>query len=335
MRCRCAVAFLWCSLTIPLVNAQQTNLNDAKEILIGRLSYFDFGPPFDFYDVIRLQENGSQVRVERVLLTPQAGCFQPAKAEFGEGVVSGSVRDLLAGVDPCRISDRQIEKERKRRKKGQVFSGVNVTVQLQCGPKARVLTADVLDRDLYAAHPDTPQVTSWSMQVLTKLDAVLGPGAADKPIFDLSESTPGAPPGSQLDFVGQLQQGQFDGLFPSAADLPSKIYSDSKKPQTDTAIKVVFIEPGEPDTYVAARYPPIAKAARVEGDVSFHARTGGNCGLEDVTVSAGPKMLHGAVIDSVQQWKFCKLPIGTEVRGTIKFQLNCPATINSSVSQSR
>lgn len=72
------------------------------------------------------------------------------------------------------------------------------------------------------------------------------------------------------------------------------------------------------------KYPDEAKAAHVEGDVSFHLAVGSGCAPEDITIDDGPKMLRSAVESAVKNWKFCGVPEGQEIRATIEFRLNCP-----------
>ena len=73
------------------------------------------------------------------------------------------------------------------------------------------------------------------------------------------------------------------------------------------------------------KYPEAAKAARVEGDVSFHLEVGSGCAPEEVTIDDGPKLLHEAVENAVKNWKYCGVPEGQEIHAAIAFRLNCPA----------
>lgn len=51
-------------------------------------------------------------------------------------------------------------------------------------------------------------------------------------------------------------------------------------------------------------YPPIAKAAHVQGVVVMHAIISKDGDIEDLQVVSGPPMLVGAAKDAVQQWKY-------------------------------
>jgi TonB family protein len=58
------------------------------------------------------------------------------------------------------------------------------------------------------------------------------------------------------------------------------------------------------DHRVAPIYPPIAKAARVQGTVAFEVRVGVTGNIESSRVVSGPAMLQQAAIDALKQWTF-------------------------------
>ena len=51
-------------------------------------------------------------------------------------------------------------------------------------------------------------------------------------------------------------------------------------------------------------YPPIARAAHVEGTVMLHALIGKDGRVKHLTVVSGPPMLTGAAVDAVKQWVY-------------------------------
>ena len=51
-------------------------------------------------------------------------------------------------------------------------------------------------------------------------------------------------------------------------------------------------------------YPPIAKAARIQGTVVFHVVIGADGKLDSMKVVSGPAMLQQAAIDALKQWTF-------------------------------
>jgi protein TonB len=51
-------------------------------------------------------------------------------------------------------------------------------------------------------------------------------------------------------------------------------------------------------------YPPIAKAARVQGTVVLQAKISKTGSIEDLHVISGPAMLQQAAMDAVRSWRY-------------------------------
>jgi hypothetical protein len=137
--------------------------------------------------LVRSAESGASI--ERMTLTPAGDvCFSPAKYEMANGSLTETVPALLGKTDPCKIPEKELLRERKRCKKCMVFSGANVAMQVQCGNQTRIIRSDILDRDMFDPAAQTPEHTSWTMQLLESLDKSLGPGVMDKLMFELTNA---------------------------------------------------------------------------------------------------------------------------------------------------
>ena len=55
---------------------------------------------------------------------------------------------------------------------------------------------------------------------------------------------------------------------------------------------------------ITPTYPPIAKAARVQGTVVLQATISKQGTIEDLKVVSGPAMLQQAALDAVRQWRY-------------------------------
>ena len=176
-------------LILPVAAQLKSSATFPNQVAIARDSFFDMGPPFDYYDLTILRSTASGTDVERVSLTPPGyACFIPAKIESETQHFDESIEAILGGINPCSIPEKRLSQELQRRKQGLVFSGVNVIFQVQCGSKTRLVKADILDRDIYGSSPHTPEFTSWTRQVLDRIDEKMQPGAADQPIFALASN---------------------------------------------------------------------------------------------------------------------------------------------------
>jgi hypothetical protein len=285
---------------------------------IGRRTFFDFGPPFEYYEVlaVRPAENGSSI--ERITLTPGYSCT-PAKIETASASISGSVADLLGGTNPSTIPEKELHRELKRCKKCLVFSGANVAMQFQCGVQSRIIRADILDRNMFDPAPNTPKHTSWTMQILARLDQAVGPSVMEKPILPLSETTEPSLGRSNLEWERELNLGKYDASFPDARDKPSDLYSSARNPPPAPSVRLVSSSPYQPQTLVLPGYPPIAKLAHVDGQVIFKADVDGNGNATNLVFENGHPLLQGVVEAAVGKWIFPAEAANRQVEAVIDF----------------
>ena len=169
--------------------AQKAKVAMPDSLVIARDEFWDFGPPLSYYDVIQIKNIADALSLDQVLIRPHGqACMQPAKVEQRSITVHKSMAELLQGGNPCAIGEKELHKELKRCKRCLVFSGVSVTMQASCSGKDRQIRMDILDRDIYDSHPNTPPNTSWSMIFLSELKDLLGPDSSEQPMFPTGQA---------------------------------------------------------------------------------------------------------------------------------------------------
>jgi len=234
--------------------------------------------------------------------------------------------DLLGGKNPCTIPERDLRRELKRCKRCLVFSGVDVTMQVGCGDRIRMIRMDILDRDLFDHDAKTPEHTSWTMSVLHRLDEAVGKGVMDRPMF----SDPTTPmvvniASAHAKSLDALRLGVFDALFPKAPDKPSELYAESLKPRIEPSVALKGAPELQPVSYSLPKYPPIARLAHVEGEVAVDVTVGDGGTVSSVTVVSGPPLLRKAVEVTAAEWKFPTEAAGRKLGFVVEFKTNCPA----------
>lgn len=292
---------------------------------IARRTFFDFGPPFNYYEILLVRPMGEGSSVKRITLTPEGdACVLPAKIEVASAFLEESVTTLL-NRNPCAIPEKDLRRERKRCKKCNVFSGADVTMQVQCGPTQRLIHSAILDRDMFDSRANTPEHTSWTIQLLGRLDRSTGPGIMEKPAFPLLIPEQDTPYSEPLDSVVEqdLAAGVYDHLFEGARDRPSEIYRAAHHTPPPPLIDLQRIFPFAPERFVAPSYPPLAKMARAKGSVSFTVDVDQNGSTSNILIVSGSKLFYGVVRDAVAQWKFPTSATGAQVQGTFAFGLRC------------
>lgn len=304
----------------------QTVSSAPDRFLIARHTFIDVGSPNDFYEIISVRGTSANgTTVERITLTPAGdACIQPPTVEMTASDIPDPVSVVLEGRNPCSIPDKALRKELKRRKQGLVFSGAEISMHVQCGRKERVIRADILDRDMFDPKAATPENTSWTMRLLTRLDKAFPSGVMDRPIFGgLTEPTKATAPNA--DAARALEAGEYDRLFAGAPDRPSDLYRAAQIPPPAPDVRIRSSEPFQPEEFVLPGYPPIARLARIEGAVVVTFQVDANGGVTDTQFESGHPMLRPTVTNAVSGWKYPKEAADHRIKATIDFKTNCPS----------
>ncbi len=291
---------------------------------IGRDTFFDFGPPLDYYEIFIVRPAVTGSLVTRILLTPPVDvCFVPAKLEVGSAPLKESVSELLGPVNPCAIPEKDLHREEKRCKNCLVFSGADVSMQVPCGARTRVIKAKVLEQDWFEKFPNTPKNTLWTMTLLDRLDKAVGPGVMEKPMFPTAEAAEQSDQVLDSEIRTNLASGKYDGLFEGARDKPSDLYVAAQKRPAVPTVRVVSIEPLAPELLVQPKYPAIGRLAHIEGSVSVSFEVGFNGAPMNLLLESGSKFLYAPVENAVNGWRFPERASGQKIHATFQFDLNC------------
>lgn len=248
--------------------------------------------------------------------------MQPAKVETAVASLSESVEALLGGENPCAIPEKNLRREMKRCKKCLVFSGADTNMRVQCGKQNRIIRSHVLDRDMFDVAPSTPTYTSWTMQLLGRLDNAFGSNVMDRPVFPLPEQ--GSTPPSSSDALQGLSSGVYDTLFEGAPDKPSDLYRASQRALPSPEINVRTNPSVRPEAGITPSYPPLARLAHVEGKVFLKFKVNQDGSATSLVFESGHAFLRGAAEKVVNSWKFQPDTINQEIEVTIEFKANCP-----------
>ncbi len=160
------------------------------------------------------------------------------------------------------------------------------------------------------------------MQLLARIDQGVGSGVMDKPIFSLGEAGTVSVPVTS-DSVRELSLGKYDALFPGAADKPSNLYAEAQNPPPAPSVRLVSSSPVRPQTAVLPGYPPIAKLARVEGQVVFKVDIDGSGNATNLIFKSGHPLLRVGVEAAIKKWVFPADASNQHVEAVIEFKTNC------------
>ena len=246
---------------------------------------------------------------------------------FASRSSSKSISELLGGVDPCAIPEKKLHKEVKRCKNCLVFSGAHVKMELECAGRPRLIKSDILDKDMFDPAPKTPEYTSWTMGLLGRLGDGFGPGMWDKPIFQTGTPEQRAATKPDAALTADFRSGKYDVLFDGSSEKLSELYrsAEDSPPYVGPTVRLVSSLPTQPEEPTMPKYPPIARAAHVQGEVKVTLVVDLQGRAKDVVFAEGAPMLRGTTIEAVSGWKFSSSLSGQPVEVRLKFDLNCVA----------
>jgi len=296
--------------TVPLPDA----------FVIGRHTFIDVGPPFDFFELFVVRSNASGSSIEKILLAPPGNaCLQPATVQTASAFIQDSIPSLLGPGNPCTIPEKELRRELKRCKKCLVFSGEDIAMLVECGARARIIRSEILDKDLFDKNPNTPKHTSQTMQLLARLDHALGPGPLDKPIFQVPEEKPAKLPDSTE--TQALSSGKYDSLFTNTK--LSDLYQAARNHPPAPTVSLVASAPIQPTTFIPPDYPQMARIANIEGDVVVRFEISPTGAPTDLAFESGHPILRAAVNDAMTKWVFPANTPDRHAKVTLAFKLNC------------
>jgi hypothetical protein len=291
--------------------------------VIGRDTFFDFGPPFHYVELLLVSPSGEGTSIERVILTAGYKCTLPPKIEVAKTTMKQSVADLFGATNPCTIPQKDLNRELKRRKHQLVFSGANISMQVQCGGQTRIIRSDILDRDMFDPRANTPEHTSWTVGILAQLDHALGSGVVDQPMITLPGDAGGSAQRPDSPTIQEIAAGKYDPLFPGTTDKPSQIYLSTKQAIPTPTVSLVKSSPFTPILAPLPQYPVIARAASVEGTFTFRVDVQADGRTTNFAVESGAPLFRGAMEDASHGWVFPNQAAGQRVVVTVEFALNC------------
>lgn len=296
------------------------------EFAIGVRTYFDFGPPFNYYEIFVVRPVADGTSIERINLTPGSKCQFHAKEEPSRTVVKDSVATLLQ-KNPCAISDKALRKERKNRTKELGgFSGADMVMQVECGSQRRLLRSAVFDYDWFDEHPNTPQNTRGMAVLVGHLNEQLETRALDKStgipalMKNAGVTHPDRIPSSSEDDVAA---GKYDDLLLAGDEKISDIYRQAQESAPNPRVTLHHSGLSAPEVFVAPEYSPPAKSLHFEGFVNFPVDVDRDGVPSNPDLRSCPPYLRENIEKAVLQWRFQKSEIPYRVNVSLHFDPGC------------
>lgn len=152
------------------------------------------------------------------------------------------------------------------------------------------------------------------------------PGEGGLSVERLTVTPAGSPctrPASVETATGTLKGSLSDLLV--GANPCSMLNAQSQKPRVAPTVEILGSPSVRPVSFALPGYPPLARLANVEGDVTFQVNVAADGTVSTFTVVAGVPLLRPTVEAEVKKWKFSPEAAGQTVEFVVRFRTNCPA----------
>jgi outer membrane biosynthesis protein TonB len=147
----------------------------------------------------------------------------------------------------------------------------------------------------------------------------------DRPAFTLSGSSQPPPKPQSSSLLEDLERGTFDSLFIGGSHTPSDLFRQARNPPAAPSVSLVKSSPFRPTVYTLPEYPPLARMAKINGQVAFTATVKSDGHAATPNFLSGHPILQKAVAASVSGWTFPTEAAGQEMQVAIEFKMNCPS----------
>jgi TonB family protein len=283
---------------------------------------------FDYILDVRPKGTGTVIRDIRIAPL-NSYCPRSVTVKAVEQVIPSSTVSSVAKFPLCSLPEEKFASAIKAAKPGiaSIDDAVRFTIVANCGSQDKVFDLpfpETLDFQLLKKR--TPSVAAlWTLaQEVTRR------------AFGRSFSFYGVSSGQDDEFqelgsriISELKAGKYDSGFVDEPAL-SSVLNDYVGPVADhdpASVELVGISSAELEKYVPPNYPPLAKQARIEGEVGLRFLVDRDTGdVKMIEVTSGHPLLVNSALTAVRQWKFRPGDQQKEPREVIlKFGFRCPA----------
>jgi TonB family protein len=327
-----------CALLMLVGGPSRARNNDQLQSFYVAIHYFSDYLPDCYEEILDVTPQGQDVRVRVVRFSSATEFCGGTLLRAVERVLPNtSVRKVAGGIDLCSYTEQDVATalEAAAPKVAEAtWDSAALDIVAKCGTKERVFEFPYpAEADLKALHRDNPRVDAlWDLTYEVRR-RVLGKKFYFHNLPPAQEKESRAR-GTKL--LPELVSGKYDAGFGDYTCGGRKCdtnylawrlkgYTEPPMTRDPSSVELVNASSLRLLKYEPPRYPPIAKAARLSGEVRLAIVPDPQTGLvKDVHLVSGNKLLGDAAIGAAKSWQFSP---GTEsdspVEAVLEFSL-CP-----------
>jgi TonB family protein len=319
-------------------------------------TFWDNGPMWD-YHIVEAKQDGSDTLVRDVLIiSVQSPCGPSCTVKARIKHLHNTTPATLVGENnPCAVDQRELLRELRRNRRAlkhtQLFTFADFVIVADCGGKETVLQLPLLP---FPAGPHGPPRIERSYDLLRDVEKrVFGTDqvfntSADMKIFDDLEGEKGGEDDERTGaaLVPELRSGAYDRALwgdckkaACAGQGLKGVLETYVPPDQRTEPAVSWVKPPSYKFVKVALpgYPPLARLARVQGDVELELQVDERTGLVvGVAAMSGHPLLLRTAHQAARDWQFQpeKQPEGVKKNKVVlRFDMKCNEGRHSTKNQ--
>jgi TonB family protein len=298
---------------------------------------FSNGPSFD-YRILDVRQRGTDSVIRYIRIAPRkTSCAMKFVQAVEASIPNTTPAQLLEKNNPCGVHPGTLEaaiKKYSHRAHASETTTLGVVAQCDSGSVSLMLptVASVKWKKLKTAHPDVAHL--WDLPA-ELIDRAFG----SKEVFnERDEEEDLALQRVAEKFIPELIAGQYDtGLaaavkaarygwpHPRFKDLLWDYHGPVAISQSNDNAQLLNPDRYHFSTFLAPQYPPLAKAARIQGTVTLRLTVNQATGeVSAATLLSGHPLLKDSAITAAKQWRFTlNFPTPETVDVSLDYVLRC------------
>lgn len=283
--------------------------------------------PFRYEYILDVKAVDGGVEVRNIRIAPSAsGCPGSLSVKAADRKIAGNTPQRIAGIRICSLNPDDVAAARKRSTpKGlaAIDDTASYTIVARCGTSDKVFALPFPEEvDFKILKRISPQATS-----LWDLGRRVSERAFGKNfLFHNASPSDASFRALGAEVVPELNSGAYSRAFDNG-DL-EKLLSDYSGPREEIdpwLVELTFPQGAEWTQYQLPKYPPLARQARIQGEVRLVATVDTQSGfVSEVNTVSGHPLLTQSAISAIKRWQFRQTcPPKDSVEIGMKFEFRC------------
>lgn len=324
----CFVTFFMCGGLVLGVEAQTHEEKELKSFYVVTHVVSD-ASPFWYEYVLDVRPQGKNVLVREIRIAPLNSACPGITVKAADHPITNTYPKKVARLDLCSLNVAAVAsaiKGAQPRAITAIDDSASYSVVAMCGRTEKVFEIPYPETvDLKKLMRTNPRVASlWDLAYNVQRRSF----GQNFSFYNTSASQDGAFQALGAEIVPAIKSGIYDRGFANGSHLESLLneYSGPLKATDPWYVEFVGPPPADLSQYQLPKYPPLARQARIEGEVHLVVVLDTQIGLiKDVKVASGHPLLTNAAVAAIREWQFQKgSPPKDSTEVVLRFGIRCP-----------